>query len=208
MAISEDDVRHVANLARLSLDNDEVSALTKDFSNIVDLIDKIGESDCAEVTLSSQRVTRRPDTSVPCEDSLLTTVAPNFNDQHFVVPQMAQHQHTEDKPMIRYEDFQKMELKTGRIIEAAPHPKADRLLILTVDVGEDTPRTIVAGLAVHYPDPTTLCGQTVIAVTNLEPATLRGVTSEGMLLAAGGKDHLGLLTVHTHAECPTGQIVR
>ena len=64
-------------------------------------------------------------------------------------------------------------------------PKADKLLQLTVDVGEPAPRTIVAGIAVSYPEPEALVGKRIVVVANLEPRALRGITSQGMLLAAG-----------------------
>jgi methionyl-tRNA synthetase len=102
--------------------------------------------------------------------------------------------------------FQRLELRTGRILSAAPHPNADRLLVLSVDVGGDTPRTVVAGIAAHYPDPQTMVGRTIVVVVNLVPATLRGVRSDGMLLAAGGKNHRGLVTVLE--DCPPGEPVR
>ncbi|MCB9779820.1 MAG: methionine--tRNA ligase [Alphaproteobacteria bacterium] len=100
----------------------------------------------------------------------------------------------DSKDLISIDDFAKVELKTGRILEAAPHPDADRLLVFKVDVGEETPRTIVAGIASRF-EPETLIGQTVIVVANLKPAKLRGVESQGMMLAAGGKQVKGLCTV-------------
>ena len=90
--------------------------------------------------------------------------------------------------VISYKDFQKVELKVGTIISAEDHPNADKLQVLRVDVGEDAPRTTVAGLKGHY-EAAELVGKTVVVVTNLEPAMLRGVESQGMVLAAqqGGK---------------------
>lgn len=106
---------------------------------------------------------------------------------------------------IGIEDFAKVELKAGRILGAEKHPEADRLLVLSVDVGEAAPRTIVAGIASLH-DPTELPGRTVVVVTNLRPATLRGVESQGMVLAAGGKQVLGLLGIE--ADVPPGTVVR
>lgn len=106
---------------------------------------------------------------------------------------------------IGIEDFAKVELKAGRILGAEKHPEADRLLVLSVDVGEAAPRTIVAGIAgLHAPED--LPGRTVVVVTNLKPATLRGVESQGMVLAAGGKQVLGLLGIE--ADVPPGTVVR
>ncbi len=106
---------------------------------------------------------------------------------------------------IDYADFAKLALRTGKVLAAAAHPKADRLLVLTVDVGEERPRTIVAGIASRYA-PEALVGRTLIVVTNLKPAKLRGVMSEGMLLAAGGESVLGLATIGE--DVAPGTVVR
>lgn len=84
--------------------------------------------------------------------------------------------------MITIEDFRKVELKIGRVVEAANHPNADRLLVLKVDIGEPAPRQVVAGIKAHYAAEQ-LVGKSVIVVANLAPATLRGVESQGMVLA-------------------------
>ena len=86
---------------------------------------------------------------------------------------------------IQYDDFAKVELKVALVRAAERVPKADKLLRLTLDVGEGTDRTIVAGVAVSYPDPAALVGRRIVVVANLEPRALRGITSQGMLLAAG-----------------------
>jgi methionyl-tRNA synthetase len=87
--------------------------------------------------------------------------------------------------IIGFDDFARVELKVALVQAAVRVPKADKLLQLTVDVGEPAPRTIVAGIAVSYPDPATLVGRRIVVVANLEPRALRGITSQGMLLAAG-----------------------
>ena len=79
----------------------------------------------------------------------------------------------------------KVELKVALVCAAVRVPKADKLLQLTVDVGEAGPRTIVAGIAMSYPEPEALVGRRIVVVANLEPRALRGITSQGMLLAAG-----------------------
>ena len=88
-----------------------------------------------------------------------------------------------------------MELRVGAILTAAPVAKADKLLQLSVDVGEPAPRTIVAGIAQAYPDPSALVGKRIVVVANLAPRPLRGITSQGMLLAAGEPPNLQLVTV-------------
>lgn len=104
---------------------------------------------------------------------------------------------TEPAPEIQpiaIEDFQKVQLRTGRVLAAERHPSADRLLVLTVDVGEAEPRTIVAGIASRYA-PEELVGLNVVVVMNLKPVKLRGVLSQGMLLAAGGGEVKGMVTI-------------
>lgn len=83
---------------------------------------------------------------------------------------------------ITIDDFRKIELRTGTILAAEPHPNADRLVVLRVDLGTEQ-RQLVAGIRAHYA-PESLVGRQIVVVANLEPATLRGVESQGMLLAA------------------------
>ena len=87
--------------------------------------------------------------------------------------------------IIGFDDFAKVELKVGLVRAAVRVPKADKLLRIEVDVGEPEPRTIVAGIAASYPEPAELVGRRIVVVANLEPRALRGITSQGMLLAAG-----------------------
>jgi len=85
------------------------------------------------------------------------------------------------KPNISFDDFSKLDLRVGSIIAAERIPKADKLLKLSVDLGEATPRTVVSGIAEHY-EPEQLIGQQVVLVANLEPRKMRGVESQGMVL--------------------------
>ncbi|HSF29667.1 MAG TPA: methionine--tRNA ligase [Candidatus Tectomicrobia bacterium] len=91
---------------------------------------------------------------------------------------------TQEAPAVAvsYDEFQKLDLRVGRIVAAEPVPKANKLLKLTVDIGQQQ-RTVVAGIAQSY-DPEALVGKTIILVANLAPRTLRGVESQGMVLAA------------------------
>ena len=93
---------------------------------------------------------------------------------------------------ITIEEFARVDLRVGTIRAAEAHPKADRLLVLQVDIGEPTPRQLVAGIRAAY-DPRFLVGQQVVVVANLKPAMLRGVESQGMLLAASDNDGLAVL---------------
>jgi methionyl-tRNA synthetase len=86
------------------------------------------------------------------------------------------------KPNITFDDFAKLDLRSGIILEAAAVPKADKLLVLKVDLGFEI-RTIVSGIALHF-SPESLPGKKVVVVANLEPRKLRGIESQGMLLLA------------------------
>ncbi len=88
--------------------------------------------------------------------------------------------------MLSIEEFGKLELRVATVTAADPHPKADRLLVLRVDLGDEQ-RQLVAGIRNHY-TPEALVGRQIVVVANLQPARLRGVESQGMLLAATDAD--------------------
>ena len=93
---------------------------------------------------------------------------------------------------ISIEDFAKVDMRVGKVLSAEPVKGADKLLHLKVDIGEPEPRTIVAGIAEAY-SPQQLLGRKVVIVANLQPRKLRGITSNGMIVAAsleGGKPML------------------
>lgn len=94
---------------------------------------------------------------------------------------------------ISIDDFRNIELRVATVTAAAPHPNADRLLVLTIDLGSEQ-RQLVAGIRAHYTDQD-LIGKQVVVVANLQPASLRGVESQGMLLAAS--DDQGRLAIVT-----------
>jgi methionyl-tRNA synthetase len=106
---------------------------------------------------------------------------------------------------ITIEDFGKIELRVGTVLSAVAVPKAKKLLHLSVDLGEAAPRSIVAGIAEAYA-PARLVGKQVIVVANLAPATIRGVPSQGMVLAAGDAQILGLSALDH--DVPAGTRVR
>jgi len=93
---------------------------------------------------------------------------------------------------ITIDDFRKLEFKTGKVLECVPHSNADKLFVMKVDVGGET-RQIVSGIRAYY-QPEELVGKTVVVVTNLQPAMLRGIESQGMVLAASGAGTVSLLT--------------
>jgi methionyl-tRNA synthetase len=80
-------------------------------------------------------------------------------------------------------DFTKVDLRVGEVLTAERIPKSDKLLVLTVDIGEEKPRQILAGIAEHY-EPEQIIGRKIAVVANLKPRKLRGYQSQGMLLAA------------------------
>jgi len=105
-----------------------------------------------------------PDLSVPpaLEDTEVSTTEDNF---------------------ITIDDFTKIELRVGEIKVAERIPKADKLLRFEIDLGEEKPRQILAGLAEYY-DPEKLIGRKVVVVANLKPRKMRGLESQGMICAA------------------------
>ena len=90
---------------------------------------------------------------------------------------------------IDFDQFAAVHLKAGRVLSAAPHPDADRLLVLEVDVGEEKPRQLCAGIRADW-EPDALVGRTIIVVANLKPRKLRGIESQGMLLAVDGEERV------------------
>lgn len=100
---------------------------------------------------------------------------------------------------IQYDDFAKVELRVGTILEAKPAPKGDRLLVLQVDLGAER-RQVLAGIRQHY-QPEQLVGKQIIVVANLAPRTMMGLTSQGMLLAATDP-----VTGRVIIACPSEQV--
>jgi methionine--tRNA ligase beta chain len=94
-------------------------------------------------------------------------------------------------PTISIDEFRTIELRVATVIAAAPHPNADRLVVLTIDLGGEQ-RQLVAGIRAHYA-PEDLVGKQIVVVANLQPVSLRGVESQGMLLAAS--DDAGHLAI-------------
>ena len=95
---------------------------------------------------------------------------------------------------ISYEDFAKLDIRTGTIKEASPHPNADKLLILKIDEGKEELRQLVAGLREHYSEEE-LIGKQIVFLANLEPKELRGELSKGMILAADDGEKVAVLTI-------------
>jgi methionyl-tRNA synthetase len=92
-----------------------------------------------------------------------------------------------DEEFITIDDFLKVQLRVGEIKVAERIPNADKLLRFEIDLGEEKPRQILAGLAEYY-EPETLIGRKVVVVANLKPRKMRGLESQGMICAASLED--------------------
>ena len=100
-------------------------------------------------------------------------------------------------------DFAKVEMRVGEVLTAGRIPKADKLLLLTIDVGEAQPRQVLAGIAQYY-EPENLVGKKVVVVANLKPRKLRGYESQGMVVAASiGEEGRPVIATFTE-DVPNG----
>lgn len=106
--------------------------------------------------------------------------------------------------MVTYEEFRKLELKVAKIQEVTEHPNADRLYVLKIDLG-DSQRQVVAGIRNSY-KPEELIGKQVAVITNLEPALIRGIESQAMILAAS--DENGVVILTPQREVKVGSTVK
>lgn len=106
--------------------------------------------------------------------------------------------------MATIEEFRKLELKVAKIQDVQEHPDADKLYVIIVDLGDKT-KQLVAGIRPSYAKED-LIGKQVVVVDNLEPAVLRGVESQGMILAAS--DETGIVIISPQREVKLGSIVK
>jgi len=108
--------------------------------------------------------------------------------------------------MISIDDFKKLEIRVGQIVSAEKVENTDKLLKLTVDFGEETPRQIVSGISEYFPDTQILIGKKCAFATNLEPRVIKGLESQGMILAVSGDGFFSLL--ETQKEVREGSLVK
>jgi methionyl-tRNA synthetase len=109
--------------------------------------------------------------------------------------------------MITIDDFKKIEIKIGEILSAEKVPDTDKLLRLSVAMGEEAPRQIVSGIAAHFPAPSALVGKKCAFAANLEPRVIRGLESNGMILAVSAEDgKFSLLEVSS--DMPAGSVIK
>jgi methionyl-tRNA synthetase len=107
-----------------------------------------------------------------------------------------------DKPQIQFDDFLKLDLRTATITKAEAHPRADKLIVLQADLGTEQ-RQIIAGLRGFY-EPEALVGKQIVVLTNLPPRNMRGLESNGMLLAAVSTDESSVVLLTTDKEVAPG----
>ncbi len=107
--------------------------------------------------------------------------------------------------LISFDDFLKLDLRVGTVIQAEAHPNADKLLVLQVDLGSEQ-RQLVAGLRGYY-EPGALVGKQIIVAVNLAPRMMRGVESRGMLLAATSEDRSQVILLTTERPIAPGSRV-
>jgi len=95
--------------------------------------------------------------------------------------------------MISFDDFKKMDICIGEILSAEKIPETNKLIKLQVDLGEEKPRQIIAGIAEFFPQEQELVGKQTTILANLEPRIIKGLESQGMILAVKDDEKLGLL---------------
>ena len=110
------------------------------------------------------------------------------------------------KENIQFDTFEKLDIRVGTVLECEKVPKADKLLRFLLDDGLEK-RTILSGIAAHYPDPQELVGRQVCFIANLEPRKLRGILSEGMILSAENSDGTLALVSPTKEVLPGSPVV-
>ena len=103
---------------------------------------------------------------------------------------------------ITFDEFKKADIRIGTILSAEKVPEADKLIKLMINLGEENPRQILSGIAMHYEDPSVLVGKQVPVLANLPTRTIRGLESQGMVLYAVGEGFL--TTVNPDREIPNG----
>jgi methionyl-tRNA synthetase len=110
------------------------------------------------------------------------------------------------KESVAFEDFEKLDIRVGTVLECEKVPKSDKLLRFKIEDGMGG-RTILSGIAEHYPDPQELLGRQVCFVANFEPRKLRGLMSEGMILSAQDADGSYSLIYPSKKVKPGNQVV-
>jgi methionine--tRNA ligase beta chain len=109
--------------------------------------------------------------------------------------------------MITFEEFKKVEIRVGKILSAEKIPDTDKLLKLSVDLGEPTPRQIVSGISLFFPDCSVLVGRKCMFVANLEPRVIKGFESQGMIFAISTEEGAFSL-LSPEVDIPVGTLAK
>ena len=112
----------------------------------------------------------------------------------------------ETNTTIQYDDFAQIDLRVATVLDCKPHPNADKLLLLQIDLGTEQQQIICAGLKQYY-QPEQLIGKQIVVVANLAPRTMRGEVSQGMLLAAGNADRTSVIVISPSQQVDIGSKV-
>lgn len=129
------------------------------------------------------------------EDFVIKKIEPLFPKiEEFKMPDIVSKPTKKEESLIGIDDFTKLDIRIGTIVEALKIPKSDKLLKLQIDLGEDRPRQIVSGISKYY-TPEELIGSQVCVLANLKPAKMMGEVSEGMILASKDENGLSLLRI-------------
>ncbi len=106
---------------------------------------------------------------------------------------------------ITIDDFKKIDARVGKIVSAVAVPDSDKLIRFLVDVGEESPRQILSAIREYYPNVEELVGKSLLFCVNLAPRTIRGLESEGMLMAVGNERPIFLVP---DSDTPAGSRIR
>ena len=107
---------------------------------------------------------------------------------------------------IPIDDFHKLDMRVGKVLKAELIEGSDKLIRFELDFGEEQPRQILSGIRAWYPEPQTLIGKMMLFVINLEPRTMRGLESHGMLMAVDGLDGTPVFMVPENNVAPGARI--
>ena len=185
--IDDFEMRNI-NLKNVTLDKILTWDTVRDDSDLLSAGHQIGEAQILFAQIEDSEIQQQV-------DKLEATKTANTAENKKMEPQ---------KEAIQFEDFAKMDLRVGTILEAEKMPKANKLLILKVDTGIDV-RTIVSGIAESF-SPKEIVGKKVTVLVNLTPRNLRGVESQGMILMTNNAEGK-LVFVNTDTEAPNGETI-
>ncbi len=165
----------------------------------------IQKGTCWGLTPTGAKVTQSPEPLFPRIDIGATTPQPQQTPKTKLSKPNNTESEVHDDELITFDDFQRIDLRVAEVLTAKRVPKTDRLLELGIRIGEEE-RTVVSGIAASY-EPENMIGRKIIVVANLKPAKLRGIESQGMLLAAEDNDG-NLAIVEVPKETPSGSKVK